>query len=62
MYGSGGNRRTPGEYLALSNIQGIGGSILPMSSHGLVPPTLFYVLVFYMTDLRLDLLDIMEVQ
>lgn len=41
MYGSGGNRRTPGEYLALSNIQGIGGSIPPMSSHGLVPPALF---------------------
>lgn len=27
--------------MALSNIQGIGGSILPMSSHGLVPPALF---------------------
>ncbi|OAY63201.1 NADH-ubiquinone oxidoreductase chain 4 [Ananas comosus] len=37
-------------------------SILPMSSHGLVPPAFFYVLVFYMTDIRLDLLDIMEVQ
>ena len=44
MYGSGGNRRTPisgGESLALSNIQGIGGSILPMSSHGLVSSALF---------------------
>ena len=44
MYGSGGNRRTPisgGEFLALSNIQGIGGSILPMLSHGLVPSALF---------------------
>lgn len=44
MYGSGGNRRTPisgGESLALSNIQGIGGSILPMLSHGLVPSALF---------------------
>nr|UTM91946.1 NADH dehydrogenase subunit 4 [Gastrodia angusta]WNH36719.1 NADH dehydrogenase subunit 4 [Gastrodia angusta] len=30
-----------GESLALSNIQGIGGSIPPMSSHGLVPPALF---------------------
>ena len=30
-----------GEYLALSNIQGIGGSIPPMSSHGPVPPALF---------------------
>lgn len=27
--------------MALSNIQGIGGSILPMSSHGPVPPALF---------------------
>ena len=44
LYGSGGNRRTPisgGESLALSNIQGIGGSILPMSSHGLVSSALF---------------------
>ena len=44
MYGSGGNRRTPisgGESLALSNIQGIGGSIPPMLSHGLVPSALF---------------------
>nr|QUV77402.1 NADH dehydrogenase subunit 4 [Dolichandrone spathacea] len=43
-YGSGGNRRTPisgGKSLALSNIQGIGGSILPMSSHGLVSSALF---------------------
>nr|TKS02690.1 NADH-ubiquinone oxidoreductase chain 4 (mitochondrion) [Populus alba] len=30
-----------GESLALSNIQGIGGSILPMLSHGLVPSALF---------------------
>ncbi|KAI3472754.1 hypothetical protein Pfo_030338 [Paulownia fortunei] len=30
-----------GESLALSNIQGIGGSILPMSSHGLVSSALF---------------------
>ena len=44
MYGSGGNRRTPisgGEFLALSNIQGIGGSIPPMLSHGLVSSALF---------------------
>ena len=44
LYGSGGNRRTlisGGESLALSNIQGIGGSILPMLSHGLVPSALF---------------------
>lgn len=44
MYGSGGNRRTPisgGESLALSNIQGIGGSIPPMLSHGLVSSALF---------------------
>ena len=44
MYGSGGNRRTRisvGESLALSNIQGIGGSILLMLSHGLVPSALF---------------------
>ncbi|CAL8087658.1 unnamed protein product [Prunus armeniaca] len=37
-FGSGGNRHTSisgGEYLPLSNIQGIGGSILPMLSHGL---------------------------
>ncbi|KAI3901656.1 hypothetical protein MKW92_053493 [Papaver armeniacum] len=38
------------------NIQGIGGSIPPMSSHGPVPPAIFYVLVFYMTDIRLDFL------
>ena len=30
-----------GESLALSNIQGIGGSIPPMLSHGLVPSALF---------------------
>ncbi|CAB4294328.1 unnamed protein product [Prunus armeniaca] len=39
-----GNRHTSisgGEYLPLSNIQGIGGSILPMLSHGLVPSALF---------------------
>ena len=30
-----------GGSLALSNIQGIGGSILPMLSHGLVPSALF---------------------
>ncbi|KAF9614748.1 hypothetical protein IFM89_020581 [Coptis chinensis] len=38
-----GNRRirSVGESLALSNIQGIGGSIPPMSSHGPVPPALF---------------------
>lgn len=44
LYGSGGNRRTRisvGESLALSNIQGIGGSILLMLSHGLVPSALF---------------------
>ena len=44
LYGSGGNRRTPisgGESLALSNIQGIGGSIPPMLSHGLVSSALF---------------------
>ncbi|CAN6587309.1 unnamed protein product [Malus baccata var. baccata] len=29
------------KFLALSNIQGIGGSILPMLSHGLVPSALF---------------------
>jgi len=43
------------------NIQGIEGSILLMSSHGLVSLALFYVLVFYMTDTRLNLLNIMEV-
>nr|AZB86933.1 NADH dehydrogenase subunit 4 [Haberlea rhodopensis] len=44
LYGSGGNQHTPisgEESLALSNIQGIGGSILPMSSHGLVSSALF---------------------
>ncbi|KAG6466689.1 hypothetical protein ZIOFF_074464 (mitochondrion) [Zingiber officinale] len=41
LYGSGGNRRTEGESLALSNIQGIGGSILLMLSHGLVSSALF---------------------
>ncbi|KAH7511377.1 hypothetical protein FEM48_ZijujUnG0019600 [Ziziphus jujuba var. spinosa] len=44
LYGWGGNRRTPisgGESLALSNIQGIGGSIPPMLSHGLVPFAFF---------------------
>ncbi|CAL2229414.1 unnamed protein product [Prunus armeniaca] len=43
-FGSGGNRHTSisgGEYLPLSNIQGIGGSILPMLSHGLVPLAIF---------------------
>lgn len=34
-------RSVGGESLALSNIQGIGGSILPMLSHGLVPSALF---------------------
>ncbi|CAN4115640.1 unnamed protein product [Withania somnifera] len=35
------SRAAAGESLALSNIQGIGGSILPMSSHGLVSSALF---------------------
>ncbi|XP_052112255.1 NADH-ubiquinone oxidoreductase chain 4-like, partial [Arachis duranensis] len=34
-------RSVGGESLALSNIQGIGGSIPPMLSHGLVPSALF---------------------
>ncbi|GAV91906.1 LOW QUALITY PROTEIN: Oxidored_q1 domain-containing protein, partial [Cephalotus follicularis] len=45
LYGSRGNRRTYsdqwGESLALSNIQGIGGSTLSMLSHGLAPSALF---------------------
>lgn len=65
LYGSGGEGRTrSGESLALSNIQGIGGSILPMSSHGLVSSALFLCVgvLYDRHKTRLDLLDIMEVQ
>lgn len=40
-----------GKSLVLLNEHGIGGRILPMSTHGLVPSALFYVLVFYMINI-----------
>lgn len=65
MYGSGGNRRTPisgGNILLYRTYRELEVAFYRCQVMDRFLQPFFYVLVFYMTDIRLDLLDIMEVQ
>jgi len=65
LYGSGGNRRTPisgGNIWLYRTYRELEVAFHRCQVMDWFLQPFFYVLVFYMTDIRLDLLDIMEVQ
>lgn len=65
MYGSGGNWRTPisrGNLWLYRTYRELEVAFYRCQVMDRFLQPFFYVLVFYMTDIRLDLLDITEVQ